>query len=474
MEPAEIIASVNRENAGLQAKLRMVEQQLFDLHNLNNAFKALFQSQTFEIYTATETINSLHQHIHFLQSYIAHVEQKSEQGMLACQNTAEFFQRELAAERWSSRQWYEEAASLSSGIKDLQNTALTKIQSSQPTEEQTRQLIEKITEIESNVLLKKTQNNDLKNALRGKKNRLERLQTTTTAMIDARDDLNRKLIAANDTLRSNAGRNARTLNTVKREQGRLKKELANAEKDLAKYEETRVQLHRIIESEEKLQCEYQTALAKAEDQRLSTDFYKREDSNQVKVILSLQRKVATLQDAEQKSGYTKIIDDQKAEIAQLISSQAQLEGKLQKSERIAEQSLARMVEQVSLAKEARKEAAISKGHALGTASSLLASLSNTKTVFAKNVVDAVFALLKDLDSQQKARDAIAQVKGYLSRQGNVVYDFAESVASNGGEVQDVINDLQQRLPRKPIPEDLTGYISYVSGLQCALETKISN
>ncbi|KAH5618564.1 hypothetical protein HBI23_246760 [Parastagonospora nodorum] len=154
MEPAEIIASVNHENAELQAKVHKMEQQLSDLHNLNNASKAMFHGQNFEMYTAFETINSLHQHIHFLQSYIAHVEQQSEHGMLACQTTAKFFEHELAAERWSSRQWYKEAASLSSGIKDLQNTVLTKIESSQPTEEQTRQLMEKITEIESNILQK--------------------------------------------------------------------------------------------------------------------------------------------------------------------------------------------------------------------------------------------------------------------------------------------------------------------------------
>ncbi|KAH5618562.1 hypothetical protein HBI23_246750 [Parastagonospora nodorum] len=292
-------------------------------------------------------------------------------------------------------------------------------------------------------------------------------------MTDARDDLHRKLVKTNDTLRSKAGRNARTLNMVKKDKDRLEKELAEAEKDLAKYEKTRVQLHQTIQSEENLQCKYQTALAKAEDQRLSTDFYKREDSNQVKVILGLQRKVAALQDTEQKSGYTKIIHDQKAEIAQLILSQDGLKRELQKSERIAKQSLASMVEQASRVKQARKEAAVSKGHALGTASWLLDSLSNTKTVFAKNVVDAVFAFLKDLDSRQKARDAIAQIEGYLSQQGNIVYEFAKSVASNGGEVQGVIGDLQQRLPKQPIPEDLKEYISYVRGLQSKLETNMS-
>lgn len=474
MEPAEIIASVNRENAGLQTKIQEMEQQLFNMHVSNNSFVAIFQDQNFEICRANEVIDGLHCHIHFLQDYIAHVEQQSQHGLRACRQTVQFFKRKIAAERWSGRQWIKEAASLSTETRDLQKAVLTKIESSRPSDEQARKQMERITEIESKILTQEVQNNDLKNTLQGQKNRLEEMQTRTTAMIAARDDLNCKLNKANDKLRSKAGKNARNLSTVMEEKDCLKKQLANSGKALAENEETKVQLHKAIQSGERLQIEYQAALAKAQDLRSSTDFYKKADSNQVKVITSLQRKVATLQEVERKSGYTKTINGQKAEIEQLISRQTQLEFELQKSRDIVTKSLTRMAEQAKIAKEAKKEAAVSRGHALGTTGSLLDRLSQTNTDFAKDIVDTVFTMLKDLDSEQKAEEALAGIEGYLSRQGNIIYDFAKNVASNGGEVQDLIKDLQKKIPTQPMPKEVESFISYVRGLQSALETGITH
>ncbi|KAF1346345.1 hypothetical protein EJ07DRAFT_185716 [Lizonia empirigonia] len=449
MEPADIIASVNRENAELQAK-------------------------AFEIYKATESINGLHQHIHFLQSYIAHIENQSKQGMLACQQTAKFFERENAAELWSNHQWSQEAANLSTATTDLQKAVLTKIEKSQPSDKQTQQLMDKITDIESNILFKEIQNNDLKHTLREKKDRPKEVQIATTAMIAARDDLNRKLNAANKTLQSKVGSKARTLNRVKNEKDHLEKELANAEAVLAGQEETKVQLQEVIRREERLQIKYQAALAEAENLRLSTDFYRREDSNQVKVITSLQREVAALQNAERQSGYTKIMNEQKAEIAQLVSNQARLEGELRRNKHIVDQSLTKMVEQVCLTNEAKKEAARNRGHALGIAHSLLDSLAQTKMDFAKNVVDTVYAMLKSLDSEQKAKEAIAQIEGYLVRQDSVICSFAANVASNGGEVQNLITDLLKKTPKQPMPKEIKEFISYVRGLQVTLERGLTH
>lgn len=82
---------MNRENTELQnqnhrllGKVQEIEAQLYKAHTLNNLFQHTFQAQAFEIYTATKTINNLHHHIDFLQSYIAHVEHQLEQARLAC------------------------------------------------------------------------------------------------------------------------------------------------------------------------------------------------------------------------------------------------------------------------------------------------------------------------------------------------------------------------------------------------------
>lgn len=74
------------------------------MHTLTYAFKAMDQGQTFEICRAAETINGLHQQIHFLQSYIADVGRQSEQDMLVYQQSAEFFERKTKAQRWSIHQ----------------------------------------------------------------------------------------------------------------------------------------------------------------------------------------------------------------------------------------------------------------------------------------------------------------------------------------------------------------------------------
>lgn len=95
-----------------------MEYELSKMHTLTNASKAIFQGQTFEVCRAAETINGLHQLKHFLQSYIADVERQSEQETMACQQTAEFFERENAAESWSSHQRSQEAANLSTEIMD--------------------------------------------------------------------------------------------------------------------------------------------------------------------------------------------------------------------------------------------------------------------------------------------------------------------------------------------------------------------
>jgi hypothetical protein len=469
MEPAEIIASVNQENAELHAKTQQMEQQLFEMHTLNNAMNIMYQNQAFEIYRAVETVDGLHQHIHFLETYIACIERRSDQGMLACQQTAEFFERENAAEIWSSQQWSQEAAHLSIGTRNIQKAVLTKIEGRQSSEEQTRQLLEKIAKIESNILLKEVQNNELKHILQKKKDRLEKAKITTAALVTARDDLNRTLITTNARLRFKVGRNTRTLDKVQNEKTGLEKKLADAEASLHEHRETEAQLHEAIEKEEKLQNECQVALAEAESLRQTTEFYMREDSTQVKTISSLQREVAILQDAERKSGYGRTINELKMEIARLKLHQAQLEDEVQKKDIIVTKSLTKMVEQAEIAREKKKEAAVTKGHALGMTRALLDSLSQTKTNLAIDVAETVFVMLKDIDSKERSIEAMDKIKGYLARQGNEIFTFAQSVASNGAEVQDLIKDLQQKMPMQVTPKEVDCFIAYVHGLVCTLK-----
>ncbi|EOA85924.1 hypothetical protein ACJQWK_02581 [Exserohilum turcicum] len=476
MEPAEIIASVNRENAELKnqnqrllGQVQETQDQLFEARSLNNIFQHTFQAQAIEICSATETINNLHHYNYFLQSYIARVEQESEQAKLACRQTTEYYEREIAAGSWSGHQWSQEAANLSSSTRDLHHNALNNFKASNTSDEQKKDLIQKIMEIKSTVLLKEIQNNNLKHALEDHRARLKQICIRSSTMIETRNDLNRKLAETNIVLCSKAGKNARALSMAKREKGGLQKKIKDAEEELQKCRETEKQLNEAIKREMQLQHECQLSLAEAEDLRISNDFYKREDANQTQTISSLKRLVANLQKTERDEGYTKTIAKHEAEIAQLVANQARLRDEIRKQQEITTKALEMMKEQKKIANEATKEVATYKGHALALKHSLLVSLSHTKFEVAIKIVDNVFQELKDINSKEKAKWAIHSIIGYLEQQSKTVEDYTTNVASNSAEVQELIEDLQGQTPKEARPDELDGFIGYVRGLQHRLE-----
>ncbi|KAJ6192164.1 hypothetical protein J3E72DRAFT_434844 [Bipolaris maydis] len=449
MEAREIIASANQQNTELQnqnyrllGKVQEAQAQLSEAHTLNNMFQHTFQAQAFEIYTATEMINNLHHHINFLLSYIAHIEHQSEQAMLACRQATEYYEREIAAGSWSGHQWSQEAAKLSSSARNLHHSAFANFEASNTSDEQKKDVIQKFMEIEHTISLKEIQKNSLKQALEDNRARLKKVCITSSEMIETRDDLNRKLAETNVVLRLKAGKSAHALRKAKDERKSLQKKIKNAEEELQKCRETEEQLNKAIEREAKLEHECQLSLAKAEDLRISNDFYKREDADQTQTISSLRRMVANLQNTERNKGFTKTIADHKAEIVQLIADRTRLEDKIQKQEIIVTKSLAKMKEQVEITKEAKKEVATYKGHALATTHSLLSSLSRTNLEVAKEIVVQVFKLLKDLDSKKKATQAIHTINGYLERQSKAVEDYTTNVISSSAElVQTVLEEL---------------------------------
>ncbi|KAI1676400.1 hypothetical protein KJE20_14030 [Pyrenophora tritici-repentis] len=408
MEPAEIIASVNRENTNLQnqnhellSKIQEIQEQLSEACTLNNIFQYTFQAQAFEICTATEKINNLHHYIYFLQSYIAHVEHQSDQAMLACRQTTEYYEREIAAGSWTGHRWSQEATKLSSSAKDLHHSAFANFKASNTSDEQKEDLIQKIMEIESTVLLKEIQKNNLKQALEDNRARLKKVCITSSAVIETRNNLNRKLAETNVILRSKAGKSAHALIMAKKEKKGLQKKIEDTEKELQQCRDIEEQLNKAIEREVQLERECQLSLAEAENLRMSNGFYKREDANQTQTITSLKRLVANLQNTERNEGFIKTIANREADIAQLIANQTRLEDEIRKQESIVTKALAKMREQVEITKEAKKEVATYRGHALATAHSLLVSLSHTKFEVAMEIVNEVFQSLKGISSKKR-------------------------------------------------------------------------
>ncbi|KAJ5028963.1 hypothetical protein J3E73DRAFT_408089 [Bipolaris maydis] len=461
MEPAQIIESVNRENAELQnqkhqllANLQETEDQLSKARTLNDTYQYEVQAQAFQMYVANETITNLNHHIYFLQSYIGRVKQQSDQAMRACRDATD-----------------QEAANLSSSARNLHHNAFANFKASNTSDEQKKDLIQKIMEIESTVLLKEIEKNHLKHTLEENRTRLKQVCNTSSKMIETRNDLNRKLAETNVVLRSKAGKNARALRMAKKEKESLQKKIEDAEEELQKCRETEEQLNEAIEKEVQLQRECQLSLAEVENLRMSNDFYKHEDANQTQAITSLKRLVTNLQKTERKEGYTKTIANYKADIGRLVAKQAQLEDEIQKQKCIVTKSLAKMMEQVEITKEAKKEAAAYRGHALATTHSLLVSLSHTKFEVAIKIVDNVFERLKDIDSKEKATRAIHTINGYLERQSKTVEDYTANVMSNSTKVQELIRDLQSCIPKEARPGDLVNFIEYVRGLQHKLEAE---
>ncbi|KAL6153543.1 hypothetical protein ACJQWK_11269 [Exserohilum turcicum] len=478
MEPAQIIESVNRENTELQdqkhqllAKLQETEDQLSKARTLNDTYQYEVQAQAFQMYVANETITNLNHHTYFLQSYIGRIEQQSDQAMRACRDATEYYEREIAAGRWSGYQWSQEAVNLSSSARNLHHNAFANFKASNTSDEQKKDLIQKIMEIESTVLLKEIEKNHLKHTLEENRTRLKQVCNTSSKMIETRNDLNRKLAETNVVLRSKAGKNARALRMAKKEKESLQKKIEDAEEELQKCRETEEQLNEAIEREVQLQRECQLSLAEVENLQMSNDFYKHEDANQTQAITSLKRLVTNLQKTERKEGYTKTIANYKADIGRLVAKQAQLEDEIQKQKCIVTKSLAKMMEQVEITKEAKKEAAAYRGHALATTHSLLVSLSHTKFEVAIKIVDNVFERLKDIDSKEKATRAIHTINGYLERQSKTVEDYTANVMSNSTEVQELIRDLESCIPKEARPGDLVNFIEYVRGLQHKLEAE---
>ncbi|KAF5844302.1 hypothetical protein GGP41_004527 [Bipolaris sorokiniana] len=439
MEPAEIIASVNRENAELQ----------------NQSHQLLGELQ--------ETQDQL--------SKAPHVEHQSDQAMRACKETTEYYEREIAAGRWSNHQWSQEAANLSSSARNLHHSAFTNFKASNTSDEQKKDLIQKMMEIESIVLLKEIEKNNLKQTLEDNRARLKEVCITSSKTIETRNDLNRKLAETNVVLRSKEGESARALHMAKNEKKSLQKKIKNAEEELQKCREIEEQLNKAIEREVQLERECQRSLAKAEDLRTSNDFYKRQDANQTQTISSLKRLIANLQKTERNEGYTKTIATHKAEIAQLIANEVRLKGEVQKHQRIAAKALEKMKEQIEIANEAKKEVATYKGHALAAKHSLLVSLSHTKFEVAIEIVNNVFKGLKDKGSEEKAKQAIHSINGYLEQQSKTVKDYTMNVMSNSAEVRGIIQDLQGHTPKEARPDEFGSFIDYVRGLQHALETE---
>ncbi|KAL1591531.1 hypothetical protein SLS60_011923 [Paraconiothyrium brasiliense] len=466
MDPAQIIASVNKENLELQKANDRLVDEIEELRKLRDdglyRFNTAFQAQTYDLLAAMSFIDNLRDENCFLQSYLAHTESQSEQALWASHQTAKFFERALVED---ITKLHQEAENLSPEACALHQAVLKKIEAGRGSEKQTRQ---KIAEIESNIILKEIQHNDLKYELNKNKGYLKEVKESTTAMIQARDDLNSKLARANDALRAKAGKRS---HADRKEQTRLKEELANAEASLRDHKYRLKELEGAIASEEKLQVEVQLALAEAESARLAIDYYKSSDNRNSKTITSLKNEVEALKLAKKNSDSSQKIKDQEAEIESLHTLVERLREELKTMERLFNDSMKKTTEQARIAEEALREVKMHKGQALAMAQSLPDGLSKRKWKLALQILDGCWHSLKDLDSQRKAERAVAWIKGFLSEQHESMVNYMEEVRNNGEKIREMIENMLKQIPKKVTPDTTTKLMEYVRALREDVEKR---
>ncbi|XP_014550447.1 hypothetical protein COCVIDRAFT_115448 [Bipolaris victoriae FI3] len=461
MEPAQIIASVNQRNTELEnqvyqvlSKLQETQYQLFEARTLNGIYEYQLQAQSSQTIMANETIVNLNHHIYCLQSNIACVQNRLEQEQQAYQQATAFFHHRTAAENWSRIQWRQGAVSLNTGAKSLHQSAVTKTNAGVTNDEPTTELIKKIKEMKSSALLREVQHNELKRAFRSDKERLE--------------EINHQLVTTNNKLRLEAKNSMRAGRTVQKEKQRLEK-LGNTAHMARELEEVEKQLSKTIGEMERLQSKHQAALAKAEEFRLKAEYHKEKDKSSMQVVTKLKKEVRDLQNAEREKGYLADIKSLKAEQEQLILRNAQLEKEIVGKERIATDSLPRTVEQTKIAKEAKKEVASYKGHAIAQTKLPLESLSKTSLELSRTIVTGVLRLLKDRNNLDKATPADEEIKQYLMEQQQAIVDHASAVQSNLVKVSDVIKAIYNRLLEEIVAINVDDFIQYVHSLYNTLE-----
>lgn len=460
MDPAQIIASVNKENLELQNSNARLVDEIEELRMQRDdglyRFSAAFQAQTYELFVARSSIDNLRAENGFLQNYLAHTERQSQQALSASQQTAKFFERALAED---STRLNQEAENLSPEAYALHQAFLKKLEASRESEEQTRQ---KIAKIESNIMLKEIQHNDLKYELKKSKGHLKEVKKSTTAMIKARDDLNTKLVRANDALRAQAGKRSYA---NRKKQALLQEDLKNTERSLRDHRVRLKKLEGAVDREEKLEEEAKLALIKAEEARLSSDFYKKSDDRNTKVITSLQNEVKALKLAEKSSDSLQKIKELEAEVESHKTLVGRKQKEVEKMERLFNESMEKTKEQARIAEEAKREVGMHKGQALAMAQSLPNGLSKRKWELALRILDGCWNSLKDLDNKSKAEGAFAWIKGFLSEQNETMVNYMDEVRSNGEQIREMIENVLEQIPKKVTPDTTKKLLDHVRALR---------
>ncbi|KAK7177712.1 hypothetical protein PSPO01_16241 [Paraphaeosphaeria sporulosa] len=375
--------------------------------------------------------------------------------MEASRQTTEFFEGQLTA----TGTWTTEASRLSLETRDLNKKVLTMIEAKRMSEECTRKLVDKITENESNISLKQTENNQLQHELDKNRERLHRHKETTSALIKARDDLNWMLARSNGSLRAKAGK-------AKKTAGNLARELREAEAALQTHNAKEMELSHLIQRQETLQSQHEKELAEL---RSITEFYRSEDKIQGKTITSLKSQVKVLKASERNSEFAKKISDQQVEIAQLRMQQEKSEREIGRLKKLFSDSMRRCMVDSKLAKEAKLELATWRGHSLAITKSLLDSLSKSKWELTLKIMRTCYSELEGMDHAKKAESSLAAVRGYLSQQRETIDNFTKEVSSNGYKVLQLILEMENHLPLRVDPGPTREFVVYVRDLKDILE-----
>ncbi|KAF9728632.1 hypothetical protein PMIN01_13460 [Paraphaeosphaeria minitans] len=364
MEPAQIIAAVNKQNSALEQQVSQLYGEIEHLQSQLQFTNQAFQTQQVDLSCAYEQLFVQREFEMYLHSYIAHLVSRSQGAIHASQQTTEFFESRLAtAKTWTSK----ESPNISQEIAELNQKVLTMIKVKAESEDHTRRLQDIIIENESTISLKQTENNKLQDSLRKNKKRLDQHQRTASALITTRDDLNRKLAHSNDALRTKAGKAKKVTQT-------LRTKLKETEAALETQTEQQADLSMVIEEQETLQIQQEAELMEL---RRVKEFYRLEDMGQAKTITSLKNHVKELEAGQEAKKISKL----ESEIMHLKMQQERTELELDKQKKLFSKSMDSAKNLQQRATEAEKEVVTCRGHALSITKTLLDSMQEQSGIW---------------------------------------------------------------------------------------------
>lgn len=442
MNPDQIIASVNRENKQLQDEVASLRSSNIDLNARVNFYKKVAENQAYTIYEANAHTGLLLQQIEVLKGQIAFIERKSTAEATASARSIEFLQQKLHAMEASNQLSSYNAEALSQHTVRLREEVARLHRHSSKTEAEVREYWSQIFHLESESLINMVRHQNSKDTLSKMKTNFQDLSDEYHKLVEARDDLNRRLARSNDSLHQVNKRDKRALTAAKSSNRELLDKLEEAEKKLLENDELRDSFREQIANEERLQQEIQQSLDENTSLQRSLDYFRGEDTKQQNAISSLQNQMKKLDSAERAEGFRATIRHKTVEIEKLTEQLGKQEETVKQKERLITELFSKIKANTALVEEKEAHVAGWKGNALAHSLNSLDQIMADRVSIGIDITTIVFKLLKGINSRQKADEAVSAIQAFLAKSEKRMNYAAKTMNQTKNDIESLIADVR--------------------------------